>query len=97
MVDMLVHSAHLRVSPDAVDNFRARLLRHAETTLARETGCHKFDIHQERRDPSLFLLIEWYDDEAALQVHRESEHYLSFARDVKDWVIERQWWFWDRC
>jgi autoinducer 2-degrading protein len=97
MGEILVHTAQLRVGPDVVGRFRARLLQHAEATLARELGCHKFDIHQERRDRGLFLLIEWYDDEAALQVHRESEHYLSFTRDVKDWVIERHWWFWDRC
>ena len=64
-------------------------------SLAREEGCHRFDIRQERRDPALFLLIEIYQDDEALQIHRESEHYLAFRADVQDWVVDRQWWFWE--
>lgn len=90
----LLHTAHLRVRPDAVDAFGTRLARHAETTLAAEPGCHGFDIRQETTDPTLFLLIETYTDEAALERHRVSPHYLAFREDVKDWVVERSWWFW---
>lgn len=90
----LLHTAHLRVRPDAVDAFRTRLARHAKTTLAAEPGCQGFDVLQERSDPTLFLLLETYADEAALGRHRVSPHYLAFREDVKDWVLERSWWFW---
>ncbi len=90
----ILHTAHLRVRPDAVETFRARLLRHAATTLAEESGCSRFDVFQETSDSALFLLIEIYDDEAALELHRNSAHYLAFRADVKDWVEERQWWYW---
>jgi quinol monooxygenase YgiN len=43
----------------------------------------------------LFLLIEVYADDAALEAHRKSAHYLQFREDVNDWVVERKWWFWD--
>lgn len=92
----IVHTAHLRVRPDALDKFRARLLRHAQITLGNEPGCSQFDVHQERSDPSLFLLLEHYADDAALEAHRQSPHYLAFREDVKDWVIERTWWYWTR-
>jgi quinol monooxygenase YgiN len=91
----LLHTAHLRVKEDVVDLFRARLVRHAATSLEREEGCHRFDFFQERGDPALFLLIEIYEDDAALEAHRASAHYLAFREDVKDWVVDRQWWFWD--
>ena len=42
----------------------------------------------------LFLLIEIYVDEAAFELHRNSPHYLRFREDVKDWVVERNWWYW---
>jgi (4S)-4-hydroxy-5-phosphonooxypentane-2,3-dione isomerase len=90
----LLHTAHLTVRPDAVEAFKSRLARHARTSVAAEPGCHDFVVHQERRDPTLFLLIETYADEAALEVHRGSPHYLAFREDVKDWVTERSWWFW---
>ena len=93
----LLHTAHLRVREEAIEAFRARLLRHAATSLEREEGCHRFDFSQERSDPTLFLLIEVYADDQALQIHRESPHYLAFRGDVQDWVVERHWWFWNDC
>jgi quinol monooxygenase YgiN len=91
----LLHTAHLTVRPDVVEPFQARLRRHAETSVEAEPGCHRFDVHQERNDPALFFLIEVYDDEAALEAHRQSPHYKAFREDVADWVVDRKWWFWD--
>ena len=91
---MLVHTAHLTCRPDIVEAFRARLLRHAAITLAAESGCAKFDVHQDRDEPTRFFLLEHYADDAALQVHRNSPHYRAFREDTKDWVVDRKWWFW---
>lgn len=88
------HTAHLRVRHEAIELFKARLLRHARTSVHDEPGCRCFDVHQENGDPSLFLLIERYADQAAFEVHRQSPHFLAFREDVKDWVIERTWWYW---
>ena len=90
----IFHTAHLRVREDFVEQFRERLLRHAQISREAEAGCYRFDIHQEVKDPSLFLLIEIYADEAAFELHRRSPHYLQFREDVKDWVVERNWWYW---
>jgi (4S)-4-hydroxy-5-phosphonooxypentane-2,3-dione isomerase len=89
------HTAHLRVHAAAVERFKARLARHAQTSVSVESGCSRFDVHQERGDPTLFLLIECYDDETAFESHRASPHFLAFREDVKDWVVERTWWYWD--
>ena len=91
----VLHTAHLRVRPDAVDAFKARLLRHAQISTSQEPGCERFDVHQERSDPTLFLLFERYTDAAAFDAHRKSAHYLAFREDVKDWVVERTWWYWN--
>ncbi|GIK88253.1 MAG: antibiotic biosynthesis monooxygenase [Burkholderiales bacterium] len=93
--DAVFHTAHLRVRADAVEPFRARLERHARTSVGVEPGCSRFDVHQERDDPTLFLLVECYDDEAAFRAHRASAHFLAFREDVKDWVVERTWWYWN--
>jgi len=90
----VLHTAHLRVRAEAVAAFKARILRHARTSLEREPGCRRFDVHQEQGDPTLFFLIEVYGDQAALDAHRASAHYLAFRENTKDWVVERTWWFW---
>ena len=92
---MMFHTAHLRVHADVVEVFKARIERHARTSLAEESGCSRFDVYQESSDASLFLLIECYADDAAFETHRASAHYLAFREDVKDWVVERSWWYWN--
>lgn len=91
---LIFHTAHLRVREDIVKLFSDRLLRHARTSLDEELGCHRFDIYQDTSDPTLFLLIEIYADQAAFDEHRNSRHYLQFRDDVKHWVDERKWWCW---
>ena len=90
-----IHTAHLTVKPDCIDRFKVRLALHARTSVAAEPGCLVFRPHQDRKDPTRFLLYEVYADEAALEVHRESPHYKQFRRDVEDWVVGREWWFWE--
>jgi len=90
----ILHTAHLRVREDAVPAFEERLRRHAATTLAREPGCRQFDVHRNRDDPGLFLLVERYRDDAALEEHQRSAHFRAFQDDTRAWVIERTWWFW---
>jgi (4S)-4-hydroxy-5-phosphonooxypentane-2,3-dione isomerase len=91
---MLVHTAHLTCRPDAIAQFKDRLLRHAKLTLEAEPDCHLFAVHQDTSEPARFLLVEHYTDEAALQHHRQSPHFLAFREDTKDWVVNREWWFW---
>jgi len=88
------HTAHLRVKGDAIEQFRERVSRHAKTSLADESGCYQFDVYQDLSDETLFLLIETYENEPALEVHRNSPHYKAFRSDVADWVTERIWWYW---
>lgn len=90
----IFHTAHLKVREDIVEQFRDRLLRHARTSREAEPGCHRFDVHQETTDATRFLLIEIYADETAFDLHRNSPHYVQFREDVKDWVVERNWWYW---
>jgi autoinducer 2-degrading protein len=89
------HTAHLRVKSEAIELFRDRLSLHARTSLESESGCHQFDVYQDRSDSTLFLLIETYESEAAFELHRASAHYKAFRSDVAEWVTERTWWYWE--
>jgi quinol monooxygenase YgiN len=46
------------------------------TPLTRaEPGCRMYVAHQSRDDPRTFVLYEQYDDEAALEAHRATDHF----------------------
>ena len=49
-----------------------RLTRHEE-------GCVSYIPHFVESDPDTVLLYEQYRDEAAVDAHRESEHFAKFA------------------
>jgi len=91
----ILHTAHLRTHPHAVEQYKQRLLRHARISLDAEPGkCLTFEVHQDRNDPTLFFLLEIYSDDAALEAHRTSPHFLAYRKDTDDWVAERKWWYW---
>ena len=51
------HTAHLRSTPEAVEQYKARLLQHARNSLEREKGgCLRFDVHQDKQDMPVSLV-----------------------------------------
>ena len=45
----------------------------------KEPGCRLYVVHQHRENPLRFLVYEQYDDAAALQAHRDSAHFQTYA------------------
>lgn len=52
-----------------------RILRTVSTLTEEEPGCREFTVLRALDEPRSFLLYEIYDDAAAFQAHRESEHF----------------------
>jgi quinol monooxygenase YgiN len=44
-----------------------------------ETGCLGYEVYRGVDQPHSLLLLEHYRDEAALEAHRQSEHYQSLV------------------
>lgn len=76
---------HIR--PQDIERFLPRMHQQARDSLSKEVGCHRFDVCVDASNPSTVFLYEVYDDQAAFDLHSESEHFLSFASDVSDYVI----------
>jgi quinol monooxygenase YgiN len=46
----------------------------------KEPGCAMYLVHQHKTDPRRFLVYEQYKDDAALEAHRASAHFLQYAK-----------------
>ena len=46
----------------------------------REPGCVQYQVHRHKTEPRRFLIYEQYKDDAALEAHRASAHFLQFAK-----------------
>ena len=84
---LLVVHVHVRVRPGAEDAFVSAALANAEASR-REPGVLRFDLLQEREDPSRFLLVEIYRDEAAAAAHKQTGHYARWRDAVAGLMAE---------
>ncbi len=68
----------------------ANVLRTMTPLTRAEPGCRMYIAHRSTEDPRSFLIYEQYEDEAALQAHRESEHFkVHVLRDGVNRLAQR--------
>jgi (4S)-4-hydroxy-5-phosphonooxypentane-2,3-dione isomerase len=46
----------------------------------KEPGCLMFQAHRHKTDSRRFFIYEQYKDDAALEAHRTTAHFLQYAR-----------------
>jgi autoinducer 2-degrading protein len=81
-----------RIKPDHVDAFAAAIIDNARASRDTEPGCRQFDVCTDPAQPGLFFLYELYDDEAAVQAHLASAHFLKMNAATADWVERKTVW-----
>lgn len=84
---MVVTLVHVHVKPQHVAAFIAATKANHEASV-REPGNRRFDVLQREDDPTRFVLVEAYVDEAAAAAHKETAHYKTWRDTVADWMAE---------
>ena len=87
---MIVLVAKYQVQPGKVDQVLATLEAMAPKVRDLEPGCKVYQVSRSRENENLLLLYEVYEDDAALQAHRETPHFhdLILGRAVP--LLERR-------
>lgn len=80
---MLIVHVHIQVKPEQIEAFRAACVANSSESL-KEPGIARFDVLQQRDDPSRFLLVEIYRDADAPAAHKQTAHYKTWAETVAD-------------
>src|ERR1700719_3721564 len=86
---MYVNAVDLDILPAERDNFIAAIKENG-AAAAKEPGCRRFDILNLASDPNHFLLYEVYDNEAAFQAHRATDHFKKYAATTANMVAKRE-------
>ncbi len=68
-------------------DFLKFLSEEAADVLKHESGCRQFTVSRSLEDPETFTLAEFYDDEAALDAHRKTPHFILFQERVKEFGL----------
>jgi len=78
---MLIVIVNVLVVADGIEAFKAATLENARASLE-EPGIARFDVIQDRDEPTRFVLIEVYRDEEAPAAHKLTPHYLTWRDAV---------------
>jgi quinol monooxygenase YgiN len=78
-----------RIQPAHIAAFEAAITANARDSRATEPGCRQFDVCRDPAQPERFVLYELYDDEAAIQAHLRSAHFVQMNALTADWVAHK--------
>ncbi len=84
---MFIVHVHVHVRAEQVEAFRAASVENARQSV-QEPGVARFDVIQQREDPTRFILVEVYrtpDDPAR---HKETAHYRKWRDTVESMMAE---------
>lgn len=84
---MLILIVNIHIKTDRIEAFRTATMENARNSR-QEPGIARFDVLQQSDDPSRFVLIEVYRDQAATVAHKETAHYHAWLAAVDDMFAE---------
>jgi len=73
----------IHVKPEYLDKFKEISFGDAQGATRDEPGCFRFDILQSVDDPCIIYLYEVYQDESAIESHRNAPHFLKWQSSIE--------------
>lgn len=86
---MLIMNVYVTVKPEQLDAFKSAIITNAAASR-QEPGCLRFDILEEQDDPHTFVLVEIYQDESALEAHRQTDHFRQWRAVSGDFYASKE-------
>jgi quinol monooxygenase YgiN len=74
----------VEVAEGKADLFAEYIAEEARDVMANEPGCRSFVVSRSFEEPNTFTLAEVYDDEATLDRHRRTPHFLLFQKRARE-------------
>lgn len=70
------------IDPNRLDEFLS-LVKELISETRKEIGCHGYSLYRDSKDPSLLTFIEVWSDQAALQTHSQSAHFVRIVPQLR--------------
>jgi autoinducer 2-degrading protein len=76
----------IRVKAEHREQFLEQMWADATGSEKNEPGCLMFNIVQDKADPNVLHLFEVYQDDQAVEAHKQAPHFLKWLETTKDWL-----------
>ena len=73
------------VKTEKIAYVKSELLKILEPTK-KETGCIKYDLHQDLENPSIFMFYEIWETSDLWKAHDSTPHIVAFKKAIEDAV-----------
>ena len=87
---MLAVVAYLTAKPGKEADFQEKMTAQAKRCLASEVGCLQFDVVQDPKNTTRFVMLEIYKDDDAIKAHQDSQHFKDYRLVVSELVADRK-------
>jgi (4S)-4-hydroxy-5-phosphonooxypentane-2,3-dione isomerase len=84
----IVNAINLDIAPDQFDKFMEVAKENAAAST-KDPGCREFNIVVSADDPHHVMFFEVYENAAAVDFHRQTEHFKKFQAVTKDMATKR--------
>jgi autoinducer 2-degrading protein len=84
----IVNAINLDIAPDQFDKFMAIAKENAAAST-KDPGCREFNIVVAANDPHHVMFFEVYENAAAVDFHRNTDHFKKFQAETKDMATKR--------
>ena len=82
---MIALIVEINIKPGFKEQFMESMLGDARGSNNDEPGCLRFDVLQDNEDENKLHLFEVYEDEAAVEAHRNAPHFIKWREECADW------------
>jgi (4S)-4-hydroxy-5-phosphonooxypentane-2,3-dione isomerase len=83
-----INAVDLDINPADMPKF-IELIKENGAAAVKEPGCREFNITVLAKDPNHVFLYEVYENEAALNTHRGTDHFKKYAAATANMVAKR--------
>ena len=84
----IVNAINLEIAPDQFDKFMEAAKENAAAST-KDPGCREFNIVVAQDNPHHIMFFEVYDNAAALDLHRATDHFKKYQATTKDMATKR--------
>lgn len=86
---LFISAVDLDIAPADIEKFKEALRENGAASV-KEPGCREFNIHVLADNPNHVFIYEVYDNEAASQAHRTTDHFKKYAATTASMVVKRE-------
>jgi (4S)-4-hydroxy-5-phosphonooxypentane-2,3-dione isomerase len=86
---LYINLVELDIVPAEFDKFMEAIEENGAASV-KDPGCREFNIIVSEKDPHHVLLFEVYDNAAALEAHRATDHFKKYQTTTANMVAKRE-------